>query len=386
MFTSASNGVFTASGGAASAKQVWRWGADNLFPTALTALSQSSTIHRRILNDKADYIAGRGFAVSDDVPRLQFILDNANGEGQTLRNVLQRVAFDKCLFGNAFVEIVTDERRSFLSLYHQDASRCRLNRDKNSIVMHHDWSKFKTTEAKQITVYPTFQRMSDGTLRSMIHYKDYEPMAENYGVPKYIAALGAASIAYKTDKWNVSRLDNAFQPSGVMVLDGEVDSEEQAAQIARMAEQKFAGKPGQVMFMVKNSVEGDTTKFVPINTVNDGDWRGLHEQATQDIVVAHSWFRTLSGLDYASGFSADRVLYEYNIALNTIISVEQHEIIEPIVQVIEGLLKLDCSSLTFVNRPPFEVKPPYMRIWEARRADGYDYDSQDVEQQRYLGL
>lgn len=386
MFTSASNGVFTASGGAANAKQVWRWGADNLFPTALTALSQSSTIHRRILNDKADYIAGRGFAVSDDVPRLQFILDNANGDGQTLRNVLQRVAFDKCLFGNAFVEIVTDERRSFLSLYHQDASRCRLNRDKNSIVMHHDWSKFKTTEAKQITVYPTFQRMSDGTLRSMIHYKDYEPMAENYGVPKYIAALGAASIAYKTDKWNVSRLDNAFQPSGVMVLDGEVDSEEQAAQIARMAEQKFAGKPGQVMFMVKNSVEGDTTKFVPINTVNDGDWRGLHEQATQDIVVAHSWFRTLSGLDYASGFSADRVLYEYNIALNTIISVEQHEIIEPIVQVIEGLLKLDCSSLTFVNRPPFEVKPPYMRIWEARRADGYDYDSQDVEQQRYLGL
>lgn len=386
MFTSASNGVFTASGGAASAKQVWRWGADNLFPTALTALSQSSTIHRRILNDKADYIAGRGFAVSDDVTRLQFILDNANGEGQTLRNVLQRVAFDKCLFGNAFVEIVTDERRSFLSLYHQDASRCRLSRDKDSIVMHHDWSKFKATEAKQITVYPTFQRMSDGTLRSMIHYKDYEPMAENYGVPKYIAALGAASIAYKTDKWNVSRLDNAFQPSGVMVLDGEVDSEEQAAQIARMAEQKFAGKPGQVMFMVKNSVEGDTTKFVPINTVNDGDWRGLHEQATQDIVVAHSWFRTLSGLDYASGFSADRVLYEYNIALNTIISVEQHEIIEPIVQVIEGLLKLDCSSLTFVNRPPFEVKPPYMRIWEARRADGYDYDSQDVEQQRYLGL
>lgn len=386
MFTSASNGVFTASGGAASAKQVWRWGADNLFPTALTALSQSSTIHRRILNDKADYIAGRGFAVSDDVTRLQFILDNANGEGQTLRNVLQRVAFDKCLFGNAFVEIVTDERRSFLSLYHQDASRCRLSRDKDSIVMHHDWSKFKATEAKQITVYPTFQRMSDGTLRSMIHYKDYEPMAENYGVPKYIAALGAASIAYKTDKWNVSRLDNAFQPSGVMVLDGEVDSEEQAAQIARMAEQKFAGKPGQVMFMVKNSVEGDTTKFVPINTVNDGDWRGLHEQATQDIVVAHSWFRTLSGLDYASGFSADRVLYEYNIALNTIISVEQHEIIEPIVQVIEGLLKLDCSSLTFVNRPPFEVKPPYMRIWEARRADGYDYDSQNVEQQRYLGL
>lgn len=368
------------------AEQVWRWGEDNMFPTALSTLSQSSTIHRRILNDKSDYIAGRGFGVGDDAPRLRFIVENANGDGQTLRNVLQRVAFDKCLFGNAFVEIVTDEKRSFISFFHQDASRCRLSRDRAAIVMHHDWSKFKITEAKQISIFPAFQKMADGTIRSIIHYKDYEPMAENYGVPKYIAALGAASIAYKTDRWNVSRLDNAFQPSGVMVLDGEVDSEEQAAQIARMAEQKFAGKPGQVMFMVKNSTEGDTTKFVPINTVNDGDWRGLHEQATQDIVVAHSWFRALSGLDYSSGFSADRVLYEYNIALSTIIKVEQQEIIEPITQVIESMLKIDCSSLTFINQPPLEVKPAYMRIWEARKADGFDYDAQDAEQQRFLGL
>lgn len=385
--------MFAASGGqtvtTAAAKpvgDVWRWGADNLLPAALTALSQSSTIHRRILNDKADYIAGRGFTIAHEQQRLQWLINNANAEEQTLRNVLQRVAFDKCLFGNAFIEIVTDSRRSFMSIYHQDASKCRLSQDKQYITMHQDWSKFKKNEAKQISLYPTFQKMTDGTLRSMIHYKDYEPMTENYGVPKYIAALGAASIAYKTDRWNVSRLDNAFQPSGVMVLDGEVDSEEQAAQIASMAEKKFSGKPGQVMFLVKNSVDGDSTKFVPINNSSDGDWRGLHEQATADIVVAHSWFRTLSGLNYSTGFSADRILYEYNIALNTIITVEQQELLEPISLAIEYLLGIDCSSLTFVNRPPFDVKPAYMRIWEARQADGYDYDPTDKDQQRFLGL
>lgn len=384
MYTSSSDGAFIQTATQSSIGEVWRWGVDNLLPAALTALSQSSTIHRRILNDKADYIAGRGFSVAEDAPRLQFIIDNINGDGQTLRNVLQRVAFDKCLFGNAFIEIVTDHRRSFVSLYHQDASRCRLSRDRKSIVLHHDWSRFKKTEAHQIALYPTFQKMPDGTLRSMIHYKDYEPMTENYGVPKYISALGAASIAYKTDRWNVSRLDNAFQPSGVMVLDGEVDSEEEAAHIARLAEQKFAGKPGQVMFLVKNSVDGDTTKFVPINTTNDGDWRELHEQATADIVVAHSWFRTLSGLNYSTGFSADRILYEYNIALNTIIKVEQHEILEPIVLAFENLLGIDCSSLTLVNRPPFDMKPSYMRVWEARKADGYEYDPDDKEQQQFL--
>lgn len=32
-----------------------------------------------------------------------------------------------------------------------------------------------------------------------------------------------------------------------------------------------------------------------------GDWSSLHDQATSDIVIAHSWFRSLSGLDYSSG-------------------------------------------------------------------------------------
>ena len=41
-------------------------------------------------------------------------------------------------------------------------------------------------------------------------------------------------------------------------------------------------------------------------------------------------------------------------------------------------------SLTFVNQPPFEVKPEYMRVREARKADGYDYDPDDPAQQLFL--
>lgn len=372
------------SSSAAKVKEVWKWGSDNLFPVALSTLSRSSTIHRRILNDKSDYVAGRGFSVDATVTKLVQMLALANGRGQTLRSVLQRVAFDKCLFGNAFIEIVTDEKRSFLSLYHQDASRCRIAKDNSRVVLHHNWASFSLKDAVSIPIFPNFESRADGTMRSIIHYKDYEPMFENYGVPKYVAAIGAASIAYKTDKWNVSRLDNAFQLSGVMVLDGEVDSETEARDIASMAERKFAGKPGQVMFMVKNGIESDTTKFVPINTSSDGDWRGLHEQATSDIVVAHSWFRTLSGLNYSTGFSADRILYEYNIALQTIITVEQQEILEPIKEAARMILEVDCSSLAFVNRPPFEVKPPYMKVWEARKADGYEYDERREDQNVFL--
>ena len=48
----------------------WRWGDDNLFPTALALMSRRSTTHRRIINDKADYISGKGFTFDPEVPLL----------------------------------------------------------------------------------------------------------------------------------------------------------------------------------------------------------------------------------------------------------------------------------------------------------------------------
>lgn len=369
---------------AAARRDVWRWGADNRLPEALAALSRSSTVHRRIINDKADYISGSGLIADSTSPRTAALVKEANGQGQSLRNVIQRVALDRCLLGNAFLEAVTDPARSFLSLYHQDATRCRLSRDGSHVVLHRDWRQYRPSEAVTLPLYPAFEEWEDGTLRTVIHYKDYEPMFEHYGVPKYIAGFGASAIVWKTDRWNLSRLDNSFQPSGVMVLDGDTDSEQEAAEIARLAEERFAGNPGQVMFLVKNGIDGDTTKFVPITAASDGDWKSLHDQAVSDIIVAHSWFRTLSGMEYSTGFSADRVRHEYNIALNTLIRVEQQELIEPIRNVCAEVLREDARSLAFVNRPPFEVKPDYMRVWEARKADGYDYDPDDPAQQLFL--
>ena len=209
-------------------------------------------------------------------------------------------------------------------------------------------------------------------------------MFEHYGVPPYIAGFGVSAIAYKTDRWNISRLDNSFQLSGVMMLDSSVDNEAEAERIVRLAEQKFAGNPGQVMFVIRDGGEDDNSRFIPIASQNEGDWRSLHEQATSDIVVAHSWFRTLSGLDYASGFSAERILHEYEIALNTVILGEQAELLEPIREIIGRILGADPSSLEIVNRPPTRSKPLYMKVWEARKADGLDYDPEDERQQHFL--
>ena len=366
------------------AKQFWQWGGDNLFPYALSLLARRSTTHRRIINDKADYISGKGFVCDDALVRTRVLIAQANSEGETLRQVVNKLAFDKSLFGNAFLEVVTDTNHTFLALFHQDASRCRLAKDGTHVVLHHDWAHFKEAEAVSLPLYPLFEEGTDGNLHAIIHYKDYEPMFTHYGVPPYIAGLGVSAIAYKTDDWNISRLENSFQLSGVMLLDGGVESEEEAEKLVRSAQAKFAGQPGQVMFMVKECDESDTSRFIPITSSNEGDWKALHEQATSDIVVAHSWFRSLSGLDYGGGFSSERILHEYEVALNTVILGEQAELMEPIKAAIEAVLGEDATSLEVVNRPPSRSKPLYMKVWEARKADGLDYDPEDPTQQLYV--
>ena len=350
--------LLTLSSRTVQSDKFWRWGEDNMMPYALSLMSRRSTTHRRIINDKADYIAGKGFSFDDEQPLLAQFVAQANGAGDSLREVICRLAFDKALMGNAFLEVVTDEEHSFLALYHQDASRCRVARDSKHIIMHHDWSAFKQEEAATLPLYPTFEKQADGSLRSIIHYKEYEPMFTHYGVPKYIAGMGV-SAAYKTDCWNISRLDNSFQLSGVMMIDASTDNEAEAERIVRMAEQRFAGNPGQVMFIVREGGENDNSRFIPVDSSNEGDWSQLHDQATSDIVIAHSWFRSLSGLDYSAGFSAERILHEYEVALNTVILAEQEELLA-------------------------RSKPIYMKVWEARKADGLEYDAEDERQQQYL--
>jgi hypothetical protein len=363
----------------------WRWGEDNQLPAALALMSRRSTTHRRIINDKADYISGKGFSFDASIPRLGSIVERANGAGDSLRQVVNRLAFDKALFGNAFLEVVTDTDHSFVSLHHHDASQCRLAREGRAVIMHHDWARYLPSEARRLPLYPDFEaRTDDGLLRSMIHFKDYEPMFSHYGVPSYIAGMNVSSIAWKTDRWNIARLDNSFQLSGLMVLDGSIDDPAQADEIMRTAERKFAGQPGQMMFMLRDGGGNDGSRFIPVNSGNEGDWKDLHSQATGDIVVAHSWFRSLSGLDYGGGFSAERIMYEYNIALNTVILPEQTELLEPIRRVITLVTGNDASSLVVVNRPPTNGKPLYMKVWEARKADGLDYDPDDETQKLYL--
>ena len=56
----------------------WRWGEDNLLPVALALMARRATTHRRIINDKADYIAGKGFTCDEQQDRKSTRLNSSH--------------------------------------------------------------------------------------------------------------------------------------------------------------------------------------------------------------------------------------------------------------------------------------------------------------------
>lgn len=362
--------------------ELWRWGDDNNLPLRLERLARANAIHRGIINSKSNYIAGKGFICDDKNAALLDIVERANGT-QSLAEVVRGIIYDRALFGNYFIEIAVCKGRPLF--FHQDASRCRVSKPDNeglqSVIISKDWANHNKSYDKSLPLYPRFVKDESGVMRSIYHSFDYEPTFEHYGVPTYVAGLTSARIGSKTGNWNEDRLDNSFQPSGVMELVDENATGEELEKLTQDLQSKYAGKPGQVMFMAGNSA--GSSKFTPIQSNNEGDWLNLHTVSKNDMVTAHSWFISLAGLDYSTGISADRILSEYSVALSTVIEPEQARILG-VLRGILGILGVDAETLEFVNKAPILAKPQYMRVWEARKADGLDFDENDPAQQIYL--
>ena len=366
-----------------TSKDFWRFGKDNLLPYSLAFMARSVPTHRRIINDKTSYTLGQGFTCDEKNKDLLAIIERAN-RNESLYNVMDNVLLDYNMGGNAYIEVITNARKSFMVFYHQDFTKCRLNKEKNGVILNSDWIYNNKSKWEELPLFPQF-KFKDGFMRSIIHIKDYEPMFQNYGMPQYLSGLNVSAIAYKTDKWNISRLDNSFQLSGVMEIDSDAQADDpELIKLKNDLESKFSGKPGQVMFMIKNMVDKDRgNKFTPMQSDNEGDWTQLHEISNNDLIVAHQWYKELSGFDFTTGFNADRILNAYEVAMNILIRPLQNKFLREITRALD-VIGVDGSTLAFINKPPITAKPNYMKIWEARKADGLEYDENDPSQQLYL--
>jgi len=332
------------------------FGTDNLFPQGLAILNRRASTHRSILNNKVIYSLGRGFITEGNAPLENFI-KQVNNNRESLRKVLKKIFNDYYSFGNAYLEVVLVDNGQ-PQFYHHDATKVRIHKERTHVIIHPDWKQYegKKMFAKVLPLYPEFETI-DGAKRAIFHFKQYEPEFCDYGIPDWVAALDAAAIGYKTTRWNLSRLENSFQASGVLEIVGDMSAEDMK-KVKKDLANEFSGEEnvGKLLAITRKfSEQGGGTTFTPLIQNSEGEWINLHNQSDSDLIIAHNWFRSLSGIADSTGFDTKRIRNEYQVAKNTVIGENQDAILSEIKYLLEMHSSIDPTALSFRNESPVSL-------------------------------
>ncbi len=290
------------------------FGDNNLFPQYLAKLKRQSSTHRSVLAQKTIFTSGAKF-VSNDEDVLNYIKD-VNADGESLRMIFKKLADDYYTFGNAYLEGVLYD--GGLNLYHLDATTVRMSKNKKEAYIHPDWAKFNTMKDK-LNVIPLYPEVKGN--RFVFEFNDYEPTFQFYGLPDYVAALEHIAVDYEIGKWNHTKFKNGFQPSAIVEISGDM-GEEEAKKLVHEAQKKFVGdgNNGKIMFIVKN---GDTSQanVQIIKDDQEGSWIDLQRITDQNIVTAHRWQPSLSGLVSSGKMNntGSEIRIAYDLAMTTVI-------------------------------------------------------------------
>ena len=366
------------------------FGEDNLLPQQIIQLSRQVSVHMAILNSKAFFITGN--SLTSENPRLKSWLPVVNNNHEGLRDVLFKVIFDELNTGNAYIEIFTDTRKSFLFLYHIDSSSVRLSANKDEIILHPDWSQYKGKNDKHrstVPLYPYFKRVSRNLYHSALHIKQYEPRFVNYGLPTWYAGLDSVIIAGLTDVWNKSRLENQFTAQGLLIIPG-VNSDEDAEKLDAEFD-KYKGFDNEkshdiiVQYLSDLGIgqSRETAQFIEFKKNDEANWSQLHQWAHNNLLSIHNWYKSLASFfGEKTGFDTQRILNEYEIALKTTIKIKQSGYLALLKRLLADF-GFDASDLSFTNEAPVYRINPVKFVWEIRKEDGLPYNPDDPNQQMY---
>lgn len=224
--------------------------------------------------------------------------------------LVETIAAQLLLHGNAFVQIVTDSQGEPAELFALKPERVTIEQDAQG------WPVAYCYRAgAAVTRLPAV----DGAGRpGLVHLKSLHPTDDLYGAGSLGAASSAVAVHNAAGRWNKALLDNAARPSGALVYDGGEGggglSRDQYERLKAEVEAGFAGagNAGRPMLL-----EGGLSWQAMSLTPADMDFAGLKAGAAREIALAFGVPPMLLGLPgdntYANYSEANRALWRLTI-------------------------------------------------------------------------
>lgn len=331
----------------------------NNYPeTTLSEINKGTTL-QSILNEHSIYTVGEGLTSANQKVAID-VLDNKNAEGKTINDVYGRICNIIPKLGNAFVKVVTDEKRTFIDFYYIDAQKCRLKKTGSGVVeINQDWINYNKKDSVRIPLYPKFKKSKGETFESILHIKQDAEGYDYYGkIEQMDFALLLNEKQYRRHNWQKNQLKKGFKKDFVL-LTNQLQNDETIKKHEEV-QKRFGGDEKSGGIMPMQYIGDAKNPLIPIS--NDYKFDYSNDDTADALFELFGFPRSLIGIKSGAVFSVEQVESDYEQYLPKI-QETQNTIIRNLNLVYSDLWNIE-NALSVVNMPPSIIVQNYFQYME----------------------
>ena len=312
----------------------WRDNGDNInpeYPQKVIELYNNCSLHHAIIDMKSEALHGGGLVLADEVDtgstaakKTLAFLAQKNKFNMDCQEINKRMCLDYTLFNGYSAQVVyRKDWKAIDQVIHLDFHKVRVQTpDGEGLSYGHyfafDWTLYRpwrlqyidnfnpdTAKLKQqqydeiLTRYlnnnndPNLQILQNflETGNTQIYvYKNYQPNANWYPLPDYIACMPAIETDILSDQYATASLTNGMDTGLVITILGD-SSDPECQKTEKRILKSYAGarKAGKPVILFADSFE-EAPKIEPINTTSNGmaaKYREINDSVQQKIISGH---------------------------------------------------------------------------------------------------
>ena len=266
--------------------QEWiSYGADNRYPAHLLSLLNTSAKHNAIVNGKANFIAGKGIVFEDETKQY-LVEESINRNGETINDILDKVALDIETFGGCYLEVIYNPFGSATSLYHIDYIKVRSNVDNTYFYVSDQWdTKNKPDDIEGIAAFDENNKSG----KQIIYIKEYRPGVNTYTLPTYQGAMNYIELDVAVSEFHLNAIHNGMMPSKLISFNNGSPTQEEQAVIERNMRNKFSGEKNAGKFILSfNKDQASAPTILDLSASDlDKQFDLLNKTIQQEIFSGH---------------------------------------------------------------------------------------------------
>ena len=300
------------------------WGDDNQFPNYLYDLYESCSTLQSIINGTTDFITGDDVIVNN--PRFQ---ERVNEAGDTMFNLIQKLAADYLIFGGFALQVIQDSNGDVSELYWIDFSKVRSNKKNTILFFSEEWNK--TYGRVKYLEYPKWGK-DENNNTSIVYFKNNHSRSV-YPTPLYKASIKSCEIEKKINDFHLNEISNNFLSSKIINFNGGVPDDDLKNEIEKNINEKFSGaeNAGRILVSFNDNKESETT-VTDLSTDDFADrYEQLQKRSREQIFIAFRATPNLFGLPTdTTGFNEQEFNESFKLYNKTVVKPVQTNILNAV--------------------------------------------------------